>query len=270
MPDLRIQPNLKGRRRNAVDFAAAVQGLLAGGNGFAFDPTDIALLWQDSAKATPVSGVGQPIGAIDTKFGATTYTLTEIDPSRGLWSGSSWEGDGVDDRLIGAGSLLALLNNVPGVSFVGRVRFDTIDSQPALVSFSTVTGTNARFVVDVLSTGAIRLRVRRLDADVENALSSAAGVIVAGNTYTIRAEVDYITGAASVWVNGSSVIATTITGTGANSEASNSARMRISLALSNTLSQFLDGRLGRFVMAPRVMTAGEAASCAGYVEASTP
>ncbi len=250
----------------APDYAAEVEAFLSGTAGFAMDFTDTAVMWEESTKVTPVGDVADPIGAVDTKYGTTTYTLSEASGTLcGAWTGTSWEGDGAGDRLLSASN--AILNDKPAATMIARVRFDTITAGPAILSLSTNTGTASRFVCDVLSTGAIRLRLRRLDADTENSPSSATGVIVAGNTYTIRAEVDYAgAGTAKLWVDGSLVIDTTITGAPANTSATDSNRFRFSIALSNTLSQWLDGGVSRLILAPKLLTAGETTSGIGYVE----
>lgn len=247
---------------------AEVQALLAGTPGFAIDWSDTAVLWQDNTKLTPVTAAGQTIGAVDTKFGTTVYTLSEAGAALGVWQGTYWQGDGVDDRFI-TGVATPILNNVPAVTAFARVRLDTLTTSPCLIAFSTATGTAPRFVIDILPTGEVRARVRRLDADAENTFPSAAGVIVAGTAYTIRAEVDYAgTGACRVWVNGTLVINQTLANAVGNTSATNSVRHRHSLGLSNTLSQFVDGNFGRVVVAPKLLTGAETTSCINWVEAA--
>ncbi len=61
--------------------------LFAGGVvGGWYDPSDISTLWQDSARTTPVTTSGQPVGAIDDKSGNGRHLLQATAANRGTYA----------------------------------------------------------------------------------------------------------------------------------------------------------------------------------------
>lgn len=253
---------------NALSNAAGVEAFLSGSKGHVFDFTDASKMWQENTKTNQVTTPGQNIGYIDSKYGSTLYSMSEASLV-GFWTGDAWEGNGVDQRLLNVAAS-DMLNAAPAACLFARVRFDTITSQPVILAYSTPMGTIQRFVVDVLNTGVIRILSRRLDTDGLTTVQSAAGVIAGGNTYTIRAQRNFETGAMDIWVNGTNVATTVVGGATGLVSATNSTRVRMSLALSNTLSQRLDGAITRIIVAPKIPTSEEAAYCTGYVEEFVP
>lgn len=81
--------------------------LFTGGyTGVWYDPSDLSTLWQDSARTTPVTADGDPVGCIDDKSGNGKH-LTQATagkrPQYKTSSGLHWlEFDGVDDAFASA------------------------------------------------------------------------------------------------------------------------------------------------------------------------
>lgn len=55
---------------------------LGGSDGGWYDPSDISTLWQDSARTTPVTASGQPVGAMDDKSGNGRHLLQATAAAR--------------------------------------------------------------------------------------------------------------------------------------------------------------------------------------------
>lgn len=74
-----------------------------GEQGAWFDPSDLSTLWQDSARTTPVTDYGDPVGAMDDKSGngnhATQATSTARPTLRQDGALYYLDFDGVDDKL---------------------------------------------------------------------------------------------------------------------------------------------------------------------------
>jgi hypothetical protein len=74
-----------------------------GEQGAWYDPSDLSTLWQDSARTTPVTADGQPVGAIDDKSGNGNHLIqntTSLKPIYKTSGGLNWlKLDGVDDKL---------------------------------------------------------------------------------------------------------------------------------------------------------------------------
>lgn len=72
-------------------------------DGAWFDPSDLSTLWQDSARTTPVTTDGDPVGAMDDKSGNGNHALQATAAKRPVYKtagGLHWlEFDGVDDCL---------------------------------------------------------------------------------------------------------------------------------------------------------------------------
>jgi hypothetical protein len=242
-----------------------VETFLSGTTGFAIRWSNNLKLWQESTKTNQVTTPGQVIGAMDTSFGTTTYLYTDVAPAIGTWTGTGWQGDGIDDRI--AFPATSIINNVGAAELVMRVKPTSLAATIGLFALSTNNTQVYRFGLEILTDGAVRARDIRLDGEAENTNASAAGVITAGTAYTIRKRVDWAgTGKTQIYVNETLVVDQTLANAVGNTSATNSARWRSSLGLSNTLSLWLPGIMGDWVFIPRLMTAGEIASAVGFVE----
>ena len=77
---------------------------LAGELGGWWDPSDMSTLFQDTAGATPVTTVGQPVGRINDKSGRGNHLTQATAGSRPLLQNANFENyldfDGVDDFLV--------------------------------------------------------------------------------------------------------------------------------------------------------------------------
>ncbi len=74
--------------------------------GVWYDPSDASTLWQDSARTTPVTAHGDPVGCIDDKSGNGKHAIQATAAARPLYqadaTGKYLLFDGVDDRLTSA------------------------------------------------------------------------------------------------------------------------------------------------------------------------
>jgi hypothetical protein len=239
-----------------VDYAALVQSILSGTLGFAREPI-AANLFQDTAAATPVVNTSDPIGRVNCQWGSSPPNWQQGTAGyRPLWTGVGISYDGIDDHFA-TFSNAALLNNRPGAFHCERVLCGDLVAIRPVISFSTATATVQRFVVVVNTNGSIALQTRRLDADALNTLTTATGLITAGVAAVITAQVDWAgTGLAKIWLNGTEVASAAVSGSVANSEATDSNRAREGASLNAVPpSQPFLGVERRAVTAPFVMTA---------------
>lgn len=266
-----LRPGSGGGGPPPVDYEAEVEALLSGTAGWAFDPADPAIVFEDTGGTDPVEGVGtDTIARINSKFGTTVYNWQNGTVAQQyLWNGASMQGDGVDDLLSTAA--WTCMSGITGVTFTIRFLVDSFVGatvQRMLFSCSTPTGTVGRFQLRASADGSILLALRRLDADATQSFSSSAGLISEGVAYTLQVTVNYLNGAVEFFLDGVSVFTGTYTGTDGVTgvSATNSTRCRWGLNTSNTLNDYLDGKIGCAVMQLAVATAGERASAKGFVE----
>jgi hypothetical protein len=241
------------RRRSGGDPAAAVEALLSGTAGFAFDPSDETTLFQDTAATVPVTAVSDPVARVNTFWGASAQSFQQPTAgSRPAWDGTGVAYDGADDLFSGFTNT-SLLNNVPGAFYCERFSTPSFPTTRNLIGFSTTSLTNPRFLLFVETTGAVSLSARRLDADATTTVTSSAGVITADVAYVISAEVDYAgTGLSRIWVNGTLVASGAIAGVAGNTSATASARFRKGSAISG--AAVYAGWTRRGLAAPFVMS----------------
>lgn len=248
------------------NFAAEVQTLLAGTNGFAVDPTDPTTMWLESTKVTQVSAAADPVGCIRTKWGAAQYDLIQATGgSRPAWNGlNALEGDGFDDQLQVSG--VPAMQNAP-FSFTA-FKFRCISNPAAnrwILGFSAAATTQPRAVPYFGSSGEFAAQIERLSADATNTKASAASLLATGTSYLAAMSIDYAsTGIASLELDGNPITSGTwpsaITGTPANAENATSF-----FKLFAFTGIFFHGRIGRVVFCPFQPTAGQLASIEGWI-----
>lgn len=249
-----------------TDYVAAMSTLLSGTTGWVTDPADTAINFTDTGGTTSVSSAGVDLVARqNSKFGTTVYNW-QGGTTQYLWNGASLQADGVDDLLSTANATYPA--SMTGCSFTLRFLIDDLSANRCLLSLSTATGTVPRWQLRVLSTGAVELALRRLDADAQTNVTSATGLVTTATSYTVQVTVNYLNGAVEIFLNGVSIATGTIAGTdGVNGvSATNSTRNRWGLNTSNTLNDYFDGKLGAAVWAQSVLSAGDLANCRGFVE----
>jgi hypothetical protein len=245
--------------------APTVEDILSGSGGFALDLSDTSLMWQDSAKAALVTTGGQSIGAVDSKWGASSYTFTAGSARRPIWNGSNaGDFDGTDDRFDGTASALAFTNNKP--AFFGCVRFylDSFAAAFGVYGFAGSALSSSRVVLICNADGSLNAQLRNVDGGTLTSLTSATGVIVAAQDYIVTMDVDYAgTRAIRVFVNGTQVISGTLTQTAGNTSATDSNAVMIGRRLN--IAEQINGKMGRMVFADKLFTSDEIATIEAWV-----
>ena len=249
---------LLGRRNAAApppSLSAQVEAILSGTTGYALDPTDLATLWQDSAKTTPVTTAGQPVGAIRTKWGNTQFDfLQSTAGARPTWDGTRFlVPDGVDDFLTADGSF-NVLRNAPG--YYVAIRKGGTQNTQNFFCISTATNTIPRLALQGATTNRLRTQVRRLDADATVDTFGTLAVMD-GNTYAFEADLAG-TGNTKRYKDNSLIETIAHGGTPANSSDTASARMRLCANLSAGF--FNTVYIGRLVLLPFIPTSGQRAT----------
>jgi hypothetical protein len=248
-----------------IDYGALVQAALDGVAGFAFDPTDAAVLFQDTAGATPVTADGQGVARVNTKWGTVNPNWQQATvANRPVRTAGRLVFDGTTDMFDPVSSR-TFATSMPAFFWCGRVRLSLVDAQRTLLLISTSSSTVTRVGIDYLATGSLRLAVRRLNADAGTIAASDAGVIAANTDYVVTVQMDYAgTGVLRVYVNGTQV-ATATHGSVGNSDGSLSARARLGANLAATPAQYFAGQMGRSVLAPKLMSDAERAAIETWV-----
>jgi hypothetical protein len=248
------------------DFAAETEAALSGSGGFALDFSDTSRMWTTATKTTLVSAPSEPIGAIQSQWGAAEFDITQGSAgSRPTWNGSI-AADFVpgSTQHLTAIAAAALLQNKPAGFACARVIFDSIAANNPVFALSTNSSASRRFHLFVTTAGALTLTIRRVDGGSQTLVSSADGAIATGLPYTITMTCDYnVTQAISVTVNGVEVISTTLVETAGLVSNTASAAFWVGRAIGAL--DYIDGRISRMVFADKLMTAGEIASIESWV-----
>lgn len=252
-----------------VDYVALMSTLLSGTPGFVTDPSDTTINFTDTAGTIPVATPGvDKVARFNTKFGTTVYNCQQATPaSQYLWNGASFQLDGIDDLLQQTNATWP--SGMTALTYTTRVFLDDLSTDRALLGLSTTATTTVRLLFRAKTNGSITLSLRRLDGDGQQDFQTAAGILVAGNAYTLQFRVNYLNGAVEIFVNGVSVFTGTYTGTDGLSgvSATNSARWRDALNPTNTLNDWFRAKLGCQVVAVNQYLSGaDLANCRGFVE----
>ena len=249
------------RRRRAgsaaLTLSQQVEAALAGKSGFYLDPTDLSKMWQDSLKTTPVTIPTNPVYVLTSKYGATTYdSATTADASRPVYDGSALVYDGSDDRMLIQST--AFGQNAPALAVMAYVKPAVITGTRSIVQISANTSTTNRFFLRTNADGSVSFIGRRLDADADTTVTTAAGLITTGTAYVITAVVDEAgTGGVSIRINGTERATGTLAGTPANT--SNTATNRVQFGAVGTGSSFQNGEEGRMILCAFLPSASEIA-----------
>ncbi len=255
------------RQAGAVNYTAAVQSFLSGTTGFAVDPSNLTTLWQDTGRTSQVTTSGQAIAAIDTLYGTASYPLvnTLAASNYPTWSGAgALVGDEVDDwTYVAAGGSRTFTANINAFYGAAIIRISSFSGGNGRGIFFASVGPSddLRIGLFVTNTGRLGAQVRRLDADAATTVQSAAGLVSTGTTYTAAVEINYSTGAITLYLNNVSVA----TGThGSTGSTSNTTSYRFSLH-GGPFSYFAASRQGLTICAPKIPTAGERASIQSWL-----
>jgi hypothetical protein len=186
--------------------------------GIWLDAGDVSSLAQNSAGTTAVTANNDPVGYWRDRIGGYAFTQTVAEANRPLWVASAIGGkpalsfDGSNDFLaLTSGAGLDVLRNVPGATLVVACRFATLNV--SITGFSQVLfvqrngATTSRGNLALQTSGVISSGGRRLDADVFVSVISSASAISATTNYVLTGALNYTTGVARVFRNGT-VLAT--------------------------------------------------------------
>ena len=245
-----------GSRKNRK-LLAKMLAVTAGGEDSLFNFSAARNCFSDDGvtQVTP----GAAVYRANETEGAATFAQTVL-ASRPLFSPAlGLQFDGVDDLMEGTGSLLTVAQAADAITFFGRVSFGTLAAARQLVVLSH-NGSGNRFSFRVLTTGALQFSLRRLDSDTPMAYNTAAGVIVAGTTYSIVASVDYVGNTASIYLDGGpDILAATLTLASPAGPTSNTAslRCRLGASVGGVPTDFFEGAIAKAGAIKRVPSAAE-------------
>lgn len=119
---------------------------LAGELGCWLDPSDLSTMWQDSARTTPVTAPGQPVGAINDKSGRAlhfTQATAASRPTLQQEGGRNYlDFDGTDDGMVSAASQNWAAANGKVTVWAGLYK-DTNVGAGQVIEFSPSSGANS-------------------------------------------------------------------------------------------------------------------------------
>lgn len=251
----------------APDLDAEVEAFLSGTDGFVLPFRTAAQLAQDPAGSTPVTAGADPIGRINTLYGNATHSYaTTGDGFRAAWSGSaSAAADGTDDWMGGSASVLALFPGKLALYICGRARMNALPTRSSLYGFGW--GNPALVRLDVFNTGLVRAEVRREAADANTIVDSATGAVILSTAFTHETIIDFGgTGAVSTYINGVLVGSGTLPETPAACSLESSLTRAYIFRSNNNTALYSSCNWGDAVVAFKVPTSGERATCRAWVE----
>jgi hypothetical protein len=252
-----------------VDYVAEVQSLITTHGGWATDPADTAIVFEDTTGLDPVDTAGvDTVARFDSKFGATLYSWQNGTVAQQyLWNGASFEVDGTDD-LLQISAAWNGLASATGATLTFRDQVADLATNHMIFSCSKASGTLGRYQLRVNTDGGFLLAVARTDAVVAQNFTTSAGHVVANTPFTVQTTQNYLTGAIEIFFNGVSIFTGTLADVdGINGvDATNSARCRIGLNTSNTLNDYFKGKWGCMVGVRTVLSGAGLANCRGFAE----
>jgi hypothetical protein len=251
------------RRRQAGGAAtpsAKVQAILSGTTGIAWDFTDISTMWQEDTKTTPVSAALQPVGALRTKWGLTQYDLIQATAgNRPAWDGTRFiVPDGTD--FLSFNGAMDLIRNTS--AYYIALRHGGTDNNNAYLSISGGVAGTHRFLFSN-NTGGVNVNTRRLDADANSARTSVDATVFTGGTVAFAQDLA-TDGVCGLYRNNTFIENLAAIG-GTIGVGENTATARIVLLANMTQAFPATGSLGRGVIVPRAVTAGERADIQSWL-----
>lgn len=245
----------------APDYEALVEAALSGKLGVYYDPTDTAVLWQDTGATVAVVNPADPVRLMQSKFGTTAFNLSPAnDSERPAWDTSSLVYDGSDDRLYILSTTFG--QNAPALCATAYVKPANLGFKRTVVQIAADATSSYRLAIWVNKDGSVEVQSKRLDADVGVTVTTAAGLVTVGNAAIITAVMDAAgTGGISVRVNGTEVATGSLGGSAGNT--SNTATNRLKLGARGAGSDRMNGEIGRVILTAFLPTPTEI----GYFEA---
>jgi hypothetical protein len=236
-----------------------IQAMLAGTSGFVYDPYDYNTLSLIHNGVDPISGPGDLIGRILSKFGSGPQRQSFQSAAAGrpiLQTDRTLLLDGVDDSL-GSSSQNFMANNVPAVSLFFRI----ISAATVLSGYHSVvfaqtaesTGNQNERIGLHIQDGKLVATCRRPDTAAPVILTSPSDLVANGD-YTIGADFDFAGASplARLWINNAVVASIAIPGTPENTSTGNN--LRTGLGVRHTTPGKFAGRYGRLFYATQVLT----------------
>ncbi len=239
--------------------------------------TKTAAFWDfsDASTVFETTGTSDPCEAgdlIQTMIarevgGISTATWTATTTLRPTWQTTYGDFNGSSNGLDGdSGGATSMFQNVASGVLAASFRLDTLSGDRVLLDFSEgATNTNDRIAMSVLSSGALRILVRRADGGSIAFADSAAGLITTGVDYSILSTADWATGGAGAlkgYINGAEALSGTISGSG---NTSNTASLRIRMGVGLGGGARFDGRIYRAFAGAFLPTTAERALINGVL-----
>lgn len=161
------------------------------------------------------------------------------------------------DTMSGGANNLAVFQDVGAVclGYSGLVTNLTVTG-PRPLFYSVGGGGNIRAGIRLLTTGAIRAEYRRLDADATATTETSAGLVSDGVMHSILLTIDFANGGAGackVYLDGTEVLSSTVSGTGNTSNTAS-----LSAQLGSSVIPII-GQINAAVAAPFIPTTAERA-----------
>lgn len=165
--------------------------------------------------------------------------------------------DGVAQHFNGSANVLAVYQQVGAAMMAVRAEVTSLAADSHVIRFSNgLAAGTVRYGLEVLTTGALRLTVRRLDADGSTQGTSTTGLITAGVPFNFIGAVDYTNGGAGAikgYLNGTEVISTALAGTGSTE---NTATLQARIGRNNATS-YMPGEIVSVILANMLPTAAQ-------------
>jgi len=165
-----------------------VQAILRQTKGFALDPQDLTTLWQDDEATIPVTAIGQPVGAIRSKFGNVVMTYRAADPILTTCLDGAISFDGINGGFLNPAD--GATTSIVGAMMVARVAMtaDQMDDAPVM-AFLGVAGAT-RLALEVKSDLRPSFTFARPDSSERQIVGSAP--LTAGQAHTLSLQASFV------------------------------------------------------------------------------
>jgi hypothetical protein len=235
----------------------SVSRFLSGGKGAAWDFRRQAGLGETTTAGDVIAD--DPIGRIEG-VGGTAGAFSATTTQRPTWKTTHALFDGVANRMDADATANAVFQNVGAGMIAISAELANLTSSYTLCAWRNGSTGAARFAITILATGAVRISLRRLDADAQTDVTSATGLITAGVPFKLVTTVDWLTGGAGsvrAYLDGTSIINGTLAGTGATE---NTASQTSRLFTSTAAGVFTPGKCVSLIAVNKIPTDSERAS----------
>jgi hypothetical protein len=241
---------------NNLSASARVQGFLAATKGAAWDYRTGGTLFSDTGGTTPATAAGAIARANGAMVGSTaSMTWTQgTGASQPTWQTTYADHDGTADHLTGDANVRDIFRNTGSGMFGIRFRVSTIAAIQDLFRWEANTGGTIRLMALVNTNGSVSFGGRRLDADANTIGVSSVGLITINTDYTLVGTMDWANGGATAlraYLNGTSIISTSLAGTGVTSDTASNAVYQFGNPVT---PRYATGRVYRAIAANAIPT----------------